>query len=96
MKEKLTRWNMADYLKTEEDMAHYLATAVEDADEDPLAIPCALGDIARARGMTNIAKETGLTRAALYKSLSGEGNPEFSTILKVAKALGFRLQMTPI
>ncbi|PKL44176.1 MAG: putative addiction module antidote protein [Candidatus Riflebacteria bacterium HGW-Riflebacteria-1] len=88
-KEKTRLWDAAEYLKTEEDMAAYLEAALEE--NDPSLIAAALGDIARAKGMAQIAKETGLGRESLYKALSPEGNPEFSTILKVVKALGLQL-----
>lgn len=88
-KEKTRLWDAAEYLKTEEDMAAYLEAALEE--NDPSLIAAALGDIARAKGMTRIAKETGLGRESLYKALSPEGNPELSTILKVIKALGLQL-----
>ena len=83
-------WDPVNYLETREDMIAYLDAALEDG--DPKLIAAVLGDIARAEGMAQIAKETGLGRESLYKSLSGEGNPEFATILKVTRALGFRLR----
>lgn len=82
-------WDAAEHLETEEDMAAYLEAALED--NDPSLIAAALGDIARAKGMSQIATETGLGRESLYKALSPEGNPKFSTILKVVHALGLRL-----
>ena len=87
-------WDPADRLKTKEDMAAYLEAALEDG--DPALVVAALGDIARSKGMTHIARETGLGRESLYKSLSSEGNPEFATVLKVIQALGLRLRATPI
>ncbi len=86
---KLRPWDSAEHLKTEEDMALYLEACLEEGDA-PL-IAHALGVIARARGMTDLARDTGLSRESLYKALSGEGNPEFATVMKVVKALGFRL-----
>lgn len=86
---KTQRWDAADYLKTKHDMVAYLAAAFEDG--DPALIAAALGDIARAKGMTKVARETGLSRENLYKALSAEGKPEFSTIMKVAKALGITI-----
>ncbi len=83
-------WDPVDYLETREDMIAYLDAALEDG--DPKLIAAVLGDIARAKGMTQIANETGLGRESLYKALSPEGNPEFATILKVTQALGFRLR----
>jgi probable addiction module antidote protein len=91
-KEKISLWDVAEHLETEEDMAAYLEAALEDG--DPSIIASALGDIARAKGMTQIAKQTGLGRESLYKALSPDGNPEFSTILKVISALGLHLHAT--
>ena len=88
-KVKTRRWDAAEHLKSEADMAAYLEAALEDG--DPAVIAAALGDIARAKGMSEIARETGLGRESLYKALSPEGNPEFSTVLKVVRALGLRL-----
>jgi probable addiction module antidote protein len=82
-------WDPAEHLETDEDMAAYLEAALEDG--DPNLVAAALGDIARAKGMTQIARETGLGRESLYKALSPEGNPEFATVLKVVRALGLRL-----
>ena len=86
-------WDVVEHLKTEEDMAAYLEATLEDG--DPALIAAALGDIARAKGMTQISRETGLGRESLYKALSGEGNPSFATILKVITALGVQLHATP-
>jgi probable addiction module antidote protein len=88
---KLKRWDVVEHLKTEEDMALYLEACMEEAGDDAAFIAKALGDIARARGMTQLAKDTGMGRESLYKALSGEGNPSFATILKVTRALGLRL-----
>ena len=82
-------WDVAEHLETEEDMAAYLEAALEDG--DPALVAAALGDIARAKGMTLIARETGLGRESLYRALSPGGNPEFATVLKVVRALGLRL-----
>ena len=87
-------WDAADHLETKEDMAAYLEAALEDG--DPALVVAALGDIARSKGMTNIARETGLGRESLYKALSLEGNPEFATVLKVIQALGLRLRATTV
>ncbi|QXL84637.1 addiction module antidote protein [Comamonas sp. NLF-1-9] len=89
---KLRRWDSAEHLKTEEDMVLYLQACMEEAGDDAAFIAKALGNVARARGMTQLAKETGLGRESLYKALSGEGNPSFGTILKVMHALGIKLQ----
>ena len=85
-------WDPAEHLETEEDMAAYLNVALEENDLG--LIMATLGDIARARRMAVVAQEAGLGREGLYKSLSVEGNPEFSTVLKVIRALGLRLQAT--
>ncbi len=84
-------WDAVEHLETEDDMAAYLDAAMEDG--DPGVILAVLGDIARARGMTQIAHETGLGRESLYKALSPTGNPEFATILKVVHALGLQLHV---
>ena len=89
---KTTKWDVVDYLKTDKDMAEYLEAAIEDG--DPSLISAALGDIARAKGMTRIARKAGLGRESLYKALSPNGNPEFATVLKVVRALGLRLHAT--
>jgi len=95
MTEKFTRWDAADYLETEEDMALYLDACLDEDSGDGSLVRAALNDIARARGMTQLARDTGLTREGLYKALSATGNPEFSTMLKVIKALRIRLRATP-
>jgi probable addiction module antidote protein len=87
---KTRRWDVVEHLKTETDMAAYLEAVLEDG--DPMLITAALGDIARAKGMTELARATGLGRESLYKALSAEGNPEFATVLKVIRALGLRLR----
>ena len=88
-----TLWDPAEHLKTEEDMAAYLEAALEES--DPNLIAAALGDIARAKGMTQVAREAGLGRESLYKALSPAGNPAFGTILKVVSALGLQLHASP-
>jgi probable addiction module antidote protein len=84
-------WDVAEHLETEEDMAAYLDAALEDG--DTAVVVAALGDIARAKGMAQIARETGLGRESLYKALSVTGNPEFATILKVVRALGLQFHV---
>jgi probable addiction module antidote protein len=86
---KLSAWDSATHLKTDEDMALYLEACLEEG--DPALITHALGVIARARGMAQLARDTGLSRESLYTALSAEGNPEFATVMKVLGALGFRL-----
>jgi probable addiction module antidote protein len=88
---KLRKWDSAEHLKTDEDMVMYLEACMEEAGDDAAFIAKALGNIARAKGMTQLAKDTGLGRESLYKALSGEGNPSFGTILKVMHALGIKL-----
>ncbi|KJZ17069.1 MULTISPECIES: addiction module antidote protein [unclassified Halomonas] len=86
----LQKWDVVDHLQTEEDMALYLEACLEEG--DPALVVAALGDIARARGMTQLARDTGLTREGLYKALSADGNPSFATVMKVMNALGFTLR----
>ncbi len=88
---KTTRWDSAEHLKTDEDMQLYLEACIEEAGDDPAFIVHALGVIARARNMSKLARDTGLTREGLYKALSPEGNPTFSTVAKVARALGLQI-----
>lgn len=86
-----TVWDASEHLTTTEEMVAYLEAAFEDG--DTAVISAALGDIARAKGMAEIAEKTGLGRTSLYKALSPEGHPEFETILKVMKALDLELQV---
>lgn len=88
---KTTPWDSAEHLKTDEDMVAYIDACLEEAGDDAAFIAHALGVVARAKGMTQLAKDTGLGRESLYKALSGEGNPSFATILKVMHALGVKL-----
>ena len=90
---KLRKWDSAEYLKTDEDMAAYLEACLQEAGDDAAFIAKALGNIARAKGMTQLSKDTGLGRESLYKALSGEGNPSFATILKVTHALGLKFHV---
>jgi probable addiction module antidote protein len=91
VKEKFSRYDTADYLKSEEDMVAYLEACMDEAGDDPAFIAVALGNIARAYAMVRLAKDTGLTREGLYKALSADGNPSLGTVLKVVKALGMKL-----
>ena len=91
MSEQFSRWDPVDQLQSEEDMAMYLDACLEEDPGDGSVVRAALNDIARAQGMTQLAKATGITREGLYKALSPTGNPEFSTILKVIKALKIKL-----
>ena len=92
-KTKTRPYDAAEYLETVEDMAAYLEAALEDG--EPTVVVKALGTIARARGMSQIARDTGLGRESLYKALSPEGNPEFATVMKVVRALGLKLRAEP-
>ena len=94
-KVKTTPYDVAEHLRTAEEMAAYLDAWLEEAPEDAAGIARALGDIARAKGMSQVAKDAGLSRESLYRALSAEGNPSFATVLKVAKALGVRLHAQP-
>ena len=88
---KLRKWDSAEHLKTEEDMQAYLQACIEESNNDAAFIAKALGNIARAKGMAQLSKDTGLGRESLYKALSGEVNPSFDTVIKVVKALNLRL-----
>ena len=90
-KTKTTRYDVAEHLRTPEEMAAYLEACLDEAKSDAAFIAKALGDIARARGMAQVARDAGLSRESLYKALSGERSPDFDTILKVVNALGLRL-----
>jgi probable addiction module antidote protein len=88
---KTIPWDSAASLKTDKDIAHYLEAVFEDG--DPALVAAALGDVARAKGMSQIAQSAGLGRESLYKALSTGGNPEFATVLKVMHALGLKLKV---
>jgi probable addiction module antidote protein len=91
MAENFTRWDASDHLKTEEDIAAYFEACLDDDPGDGSLVRAALGDIAKARNMSRLAKDIGLSREGLYRALSVDGNPEFTTIMKVIKGLGLRL-----
>ena len=93
MSEKFTEWDAVQEFKSEKDIALYFEACLDDDPGDGSLIRAALGDIARARGMSLVARETGLARESLYKALSPDGNPEFATVMKVIKALGFKLHV---
>src|SRR5512147_2181995 len=93
-KTKTSRYDVAEHLRSPEEMAAYLEACLEEAGDDAAFIAKALGDIARARGMAQVARDAGLSRESLYKALSGERSPGFDTILKVIGALGIKLQAT--
>ena len=90
-KTKTTRYDVAEHLRTPEEMAAYLEACIEEADGDAAFVAKALGDIARAKGMAQVARDAGLSRESLYKDLSGDRSPGFDTILKVIGALGLEL-----
>lgn len=90
---KTTPWDSAEYLKTESDITAYLDACFEEAGDDPAFLVHALGVAARARNMSQLARDTGLTREGLYKALSSDGNPSFGTVLKVADAMGYRFAL---
>ena len=92
IKTATTPYDVAEHLRTREDMAAYLEASIEEADGDAAFVAKALGDIARARGMTQVASDAGLSRESLYKALSGERKPTFETILRVVGALGLKLR----
>ena len=91
MKTRTIPYDVAEQLRTPQEMAAYLDAWLEEAPDDAVGIARALGDIARAKGMTQVAKDTGLSRESLYRALSADGNPGFATVLKVARALGIKL-----
>lgn len=95
-KTKTTKYDVAEHLRTPEEMAAYLEACMAEANGDATFIAKALGDIARAKGMAQVAREAGLSRESLYKALSGERIPTFDTILKVMKALDLRLHAEPV
>lgn len=90
-KTSIEHYDVAEHLRTPEEMAAYLDACIEESEGDAAFIAKALGDIARAQGMSKVARDAGLSRESLYKALSGERNPDFSTVLKVARALGVKL-----
>lgn len=94
-KTKTTAYDVAEHLRTPEEMAAYLEACMEASNGDAAFIAKALGDIARAKGMTQVARDAGLSRESLYKALSGERSPGFDTILKVVDALGLQLHAIP-
>jgi probable addiction module antidote protein len=92
---KTSQYDVADHLRTVDEMAAYLDAWLSEAPDDAAGIARALGDIARAKGMSQVAKRSGLSRESLYRSLSPHGNPSLATVLKVAKALGLQLHAQP-
>lgn len=94
-KRKATRYDVAEYLRTPEEMAAYLEACIEEVNGDAAFVAKALGNIARAKGMTEIARETGLSRESLYRALSGERVPSLETVLKVISAVGLKIHAEP-
>ena len=92
---KTTTYDVAEHLRTPEDMAAYLEATFEESNGDAAMVAKALGDIARAKGMSQVARDAGLSRESLYKALSGDHTPGFDTILKVLRALGLELHAAP-
>ena len=92
---KLQDYDVAEHLRTPEEMAAYLEASIAECDGDASFVAKALGDIARAKGMATLARDTGLGRESLYKALSADGNPHLGTVLKVAKALGLQFSVKP-
>ena len=88
------RYDTADHLKSEEDIADYLEAVTEL--DDPALTVAALGNVARARNMSQLARDAGITREGLYKALSSDGNPSFATVARIAKALGYHLTLRPV
>ncbi len=93
---KTRAWDTAEHLRSEEEIRLYIEAAQEEAPDDAAFMAVVLGDVARARNMTELARETGIARETLYKVTRGEGNPTLDTISKLAKALGFRLTLEPL
>ena len=93
---KTTRWDSAKFLESDEDIQLYLEACIEEAGDDPAFIVHALAVIARAKNMSQLARDTNMSREGLYKALSPEGNPTFTTVAKVAKALGLQVTVQPI
>ena len=89
---KISRWDTAEYLKDEEDIQAYLDAVLEEGEDDPAYLVHALGVIALTKNMSQLARDTGLSREGLYKALSKEGNPTFATVSKIAKALGLQIK----
>lgn len=89
---KISRWDSAEYLGTDEEIQAYLEAVLEQSGDHPECILHALGVIARAKNMSQLAREAGISREGLYKALSEEGNPTFATVTRIAKALGLKIR----
>lgn len=96
MAEKFSRYDSAEYLKTEEDIHAYIGAVMEEGGDDPAFITHALGVVARARNMSQLARDAGMSREGVYKALSDDGNPSFATVARLARALGFKLGLVPV
>ncbi len=94
MAETFTRWDVTEHLQTKEDVCLYLEAAVDEDPGDGSLVRAALNDIARAGNMTHLARDAGMTREGLYKALSENGNPSFTTVLRITRALGMKLRIT--
>ena len=94
MAETFTRWDVTEHLQTKEDVCLYLEAAADEDPGDGSLVRAALNDIAHARNMTHLAREAGMTREGLYKALSENGNPSFTTVLRITRALGMKLRIT--
>ena len=92
---KFSRYDSADYLETEDDIAAYLDAVIAEGGDDPAYIIRALGTVARARNMSKLARDAGMSREGVYKALSEDGNPSFATVAKLARALGLRITFQP-
>lgn len=92
---KLRKFDPANYLKSEKDVALYLNACLEEGGDDPAFVAAALGDIARVKGISGLAEKTGMTRAGLYKALGKDGNPSFGAVLKVVHAMGLEIRIAP-
>jgi probable addiction module antidote protein len=92
---KTTKWDSAEYLKTEEDIAEYLNAAVEEAGDDTAFIAHALGIVARAKNVSKLARDTAMSRQGIYEALSSEGNPSFDTVMKLGRAMGLTIEWKP-
>jgi probable addiction module antidote protein len=94
-KSKFSRYDSADYLETEADIAAYLAAVLDAGADDPACLTRALGVVARARNISQLSRDTGMSREGIYKALSADGNPSFATVAKIARALGLRVVFEP-
>lgn len=93
---KTRAWDSSEHLRDEDDIRHYIEAALQEAPDDAAFMAMVLGNVARARNMAELARDTGISRESLYKIMRGEGNPTLDTISKLARSLGFRLTLTPL